>query len=249
MREVPSTINDCQLTFLERHPIDVQIARDQHRQYVELLTELGVDVHHLPATDELADSVFVEDTALVLDEIAIMTRPGATSRQQEVASAAAALRPYRTLEWIDAPATVDGGDIAVVGRRIYVGSTSRSNDAAIVQITQLVEPHGYTVQGVVVTGCLHLKSAVTAIGPNAVLLNPAYVDSGSFAGLEIVETDPAEPEGANAVLVGDVLVYGAEYPKTRALLESAGYTVHTVPASELAKAEGAVTCCSLLFTV
>ena len=247
VREVPDSINECELTFLDRQPIDVENARRQHTLYVELLRILGVEVRYLPVAHDLPDSVFVEDTALVLDEVAVITRPGVPSRRPEVDSAADALGPYRKCERIEDPATVDGGDITVVGKRMFVGSTTRSNDSAIEALGDIVEPFGYTVESIVMSDCLHLKSAVTAIGPNAILLNPNYVASAIFDGMDIVETHPDEPEGANAVLIGDQLVYAAEYPQTRKRLVAAGYAVHTVSASELAKAEGAVTCCSVIF--
>lgn len=246
VRQVPESINDCELTYLERRPIDLANARRQHGRYVALLTSLGVEIHQLPAMDDRPDSVFVEDTALVLDELAIITRPGAPSRRSEVVSTADALGPYRKCERIEAPATLDGGDIVVVGRRIFVGLTTRSNNTAIDHLGGIVESYGYTVEGVAVTGCLHLKSAATAIGPNAVLFNPEWVDEDVFGDIDLIRVHEDEPQGANALMIGDELVYAAEFPRTLERLAGLGYVVHTVAASELAKAEGAVTCCSLI---
>lgn len=246
VREVPDAINNCELTFLEREPIDVEEARRQHALYVDLLESLDVDVRWLPTQHELPDSVFVEDTAVVLEGFAVITRPGAESRQPEVHSTAEALAEHLPIERIPAPATIDGGDVIVVGRRIFVGLSKRSTTDGVQALAELAEPYGYAATGVLVTGVLHLKSAATAIGSNAILANPAFVDISEFDGIQVIEVHPDEPEAANAVLIGDELVYGEEFPLTKNRLEDAGYRVHTVPSAELAKAEGAVTCCSLL---
>jgi dimethylargininase len=196
----------------------------------------------------MPDAVFVEDTAIVLDEVAVITRPGATSRQPETASIAMALEPYRELRFIEAPATIDGGDVLRVGKSLFVGMTSRSSAEGIAQLRELVAPFGYTVTGVPVTGCLHLKTAVTQIAPDMLLINPAYVDPLVFD-MHSIEVDPSEPFGGNAVLISDTVIYPSAFPRTRRRMEQAGIRVQTVDASELAKAEGGVTCCSLLFTV
>ncbi len=195
----------------------------------------------------MPDAVFVEDTAIVLDEVAVITRPGAASRRPETASIARALEPYRELRFIEAPATIDGGDVLHVGRALFVGLTSRSSKEGIAQLRELVAPFGYSVTGVPVTGCLHLKTAVTQIAPDALLINPAYVDPGAF-NMQYIEVDPSEPFGGNAVLINEKVIYPAAFPRTRRRMEQAGISVRTVDASELAKAEGGVTCCSLLFT-
>lgn len=248
VREVPDAINECELTYLEREPIDVAEARRHHAEYVELLVRLGVEVRFLPATHDLPDSVFVEDTAVVFPEVAVITRPGAESRQPEVDSSASALSRHRSCVQIEAPHTIDGGDVTVVGKRVFVGLSTRSTADGVEAMRSILEPLGYSVDGVEVNGVLHLKSAATAISDDAVLLNPDYVDPAVFDGLTVVKVDPTEPDGANVVLVGDQLIHGAEYPKTTERLRAVGYTVHTVPSSEIAKAEGAVTCCSLLVT-
>ena len=247
VREVPESINDCELTFLERRPIDLATARLQHAQYVALLTSLGAQVRYLPPLPKSPDSVFVEDTALVLDELAILLRPGAETRRTEVESTGDALRPFRKVMALEEPATLDGGDIIVLGRQIFVGATTRSNRSGAVALQDLVAEHGYLVRPVPITECLHLKSAATAIGDGAVVVNPAWVDPSAFGVDEVVQVDPGEPDAANAVRVGDVLIHAAEFPATRRRLEEAGYEVHSVPAGELAKAEGAVTCCSVVF--
>jgi dimethylargininase len=245
-REVSRAVGRCELTHLERRPIDLGRARKEHRQYEEALAGLGCRVECLPEEPELPDSVFVEDAALVLDELAILTRPGAASRRPERTSVARALERYRELEAIEAPGTLDGGDILRVGRRIWVGRSSRSNGEGRRRLAELTAPRGYELREVPVEGCLHLKSAVCAVSQGILLLNPQWVDPGAFPGFEILEVDPEEPFGANALLVGETILHPAAHAGTRRRLEKRGLDVHSVELSELAKAEGGVTCCSLL---
>jgi dimethylargininase len=248
-RQVSRAIVNCELTHLERSPIDVERARAQHRQYEEALKRLGLAVLSLPEAPALADSVFVEDTALVLDECAIITRPGADSRRPETEDIVECLAPYRKLFHIQAPARVDGGDILQVGKRIYVGLSTRSDTNAIEQMQDFLQPYGYDLQAVTVTSCLHLKSAVTQVAKDTLLINPAWVDKGDFQGVKFIEIDPSEPYAANAVMIGASIIYPASFPGTQKRLETAGIPMLTVEADELAKAEGAVTCCSLIFNI
>ena len=246
-REVSPNIGNCELTHLDRQPIDLALARAQHHQYTVALTALGCQVLQLPAEPALPDSVFVEDAAVVLDEVAIITRPGADSRKPEITSIAKALAPYRTLCTVEAPGTVDGGDVLRVDKTLYVGLSSRSNQAAIEQIAGFLKPFGYTVQGVPVNGFLHLKSAVTQVAKATVLINPAWADASLFGNLKILEIDPTEEYAANTLLIGETVIYTISYPRTRQRLIQAGIPVQAVDVSELIKAEGAVTCCSLIF--
>jgi len=244
---VSPAINQCELTHLQRQPIDLQRAQSQHLEYEQALSSLGVEVISLEAAPDLPDSVFVEDVAIVLDECAIITRPGADSRKSEVEPIAEALTPFRKLFYIQAPGTVDGGDVLTVGKHIYVGLSSRSNQSAIGQIESCLASFGYQVHGVEVTGCLHLKSAVTQVGDNLLLVNPTWVRKEDFHDMQFIDIDLSESYAANAVLVDDKVIYPSAFPLTRKDLEAAGIKLVIVDASELAKAEGAVTCCSLIF--
>ena len=246
-RPVSLAISQCELTHLERIPIGFKRAIAQHQNYQETLKSLGVEVLVLPEEPQLPDAVFVEDAAVVLEECAIITRPGADSRKPETDPIARALAPYRILHPIQAPGTLDGGDVLVVGKRIWVGLVTRSNQSAIDQIQAFLEPLGYAVRGVTVSGCLHLKSAVTRVAEDTLLINPAWVDKTSFPGMKFIEVDPSEPYAANALLVGDTVIVQPAYTKTRLRLEAAGIHLLLVDQSELAKAEGALTCCSLIF--
>jgi dimethylargininase len=246
-RQVSPAIHQCELTHIEREPIDYERACTQHKQYERALHSIGVEVISLQAEPDLPDSVFVEDVALVLDECAIMLNPGASSRRPEVAPVERALAPYRDIFRIQPPATVDGGDILTIGQTIYVGLSNRSTEDAIEQLGAILEPLSYQVRGVRVTGCLHLKSAVTQVSADTLLINPRWVSKADFPGMKFIEVNPSEPYAANAVLVGRTIIYPSSFPKTQAKLRAAGIRMIVVDADELAKAEGAVTCCSLIF--
>jgi len=246
-RQVSRSIGECELTFLERQPINFERARQQHAQYEATLKSLGLAVLSLPEAPDLPDSVFVEDTALVLDECAILLRCAAPSRRPEIELMDEVLRPYRRILRVQAPAQIDGGDILRIGKDIYIGLSSRTDSRAVDQVRELVAPRGYAVHGVAVTGCLHLKSAVTQVAPGAILTNPEWVAKGAFPAVKIIEIDASEPYAANALLVGETVIYPSAFPRTRARLKAEGLRVTTVDADELAKAEGAVTCCSLIF--
>jgi dimethylargininase len=246
-RAVSPAIVHCELTHLDRRPIDLMAARAQHRAYEEALRALGCEVRSLPADPALPDSVFVEDTAVVFDELAVITRPGAPSRRPEIVATSVALRPYRPLMRMAPPGSMDGGDVLRVGRTVYVGLSGRTNRAAIDQLTAGLSPHGYVVRAVPVHGCLHLKSAVTQVAADTVLCNPRWVDPAAFAPLHVVEVDGAEPYAANGLLIDGRVMYPTTFPATRRRLEGRGIAVALVDVSELQKAEGAVTCCSLVF--
>lgn len=246
-RAVSPSINRCELTHLSRTSIDYKRAVEQHLQYEDALRSLDVKVITLPEEADLPDSVFVEDAALVLDECAIITRSGKESRKAETLTIEKALAPYRTLFHIKEPGTLDGGDILCVGKNIYVGISTRSNEAAIEQLQEYLAPFGYVVKGVSVKGCLHLKSAVSAIKNDTLLINPEWVNKDDFSDVKIIEVAPSEPFAANAVLINDSVIYSTSYPTTQLRLAEAGIRMVLVDTDELAKAEGALTCCSLIF--
>ena len=247
-RDVSPTIADCELTHLERVPIDVERARAEHAAYELALLAEGCDVRRIPSGPDQPDSVFIEDTAVVLEELAVITRPGAASRRAETIAVAEALQAYRPIVGIEPPGTLDGGDVLRVGRRIYVGVGARTNEAGVGQLRALTASHGYTVHAVRFTGALHLKTAVTLVSEDLLLVNPEWVDAAVFEGARTLGIDPREPFSANALLIGEGVLHGEQFPRTRQVLETAGVHVIPVPAAELAKAEGGVTCCNLLVT-
>ena len=235
-RAVSPTIGDCELTYLEREAIDISRAREQHRAYEACLAELGVNVISLPAEPDYPDAVFVEDPCIVLDEIAVMTRLGAPSRRGEAESLARALEPYRPLRWLREPATLDGGDVMLAGKTLFVGVTARSNAPGIAQLAAAVEPFGYRVKPVVVRGCLHLKSACSSIG-DAVLVHRPWVDEAAFDGVQLV--DVPEECGANVLAVGGRAGIGRGPAHGGHCWARLGRQVRLLDNSELMKAEGA----------
>ena len=245
-RAVNAGIARCELTHLTRQPIDLDRVRRQHDAYEQRLKAAGYAVTQLAAEGDIPDSVFIEDIAVVFDELAVVTRPGAVSRRAETAAVADALRPLRPLHTIDPPGTIDGGDVLTIGRRVFVGESRRTNAASIAQLRAILAPHGYTVTGVAVRGCLHLKSAVTAIADDLLLINRDWVPAEPFQACRLVDVDPAEPTGANALRLDDGVIYPVTFPRTRARMEARGIRVLDVDVSEIAKAEGAVTCCSVI---
>jgi dimethylargininase len=237
---------DCELTHLDREAIDLDLAVAQHAAYEGALARLGFTILRLEAQPDLPDSVFVEDAAVMLEHLAIITRPGAPARRPETASVAEALAPVRPLAHIASPGTLDGGDVLRLGTRLFVGQSGRTNDDGIRQLRDLTRPFGYTVIAVTVDGCLHLKSAVTQVAPDTLLVNPRWVPTTAFVGCRLIEVDPREPHGANALLASGSVLYTASCPATASRLSADGIDVRLLDISEISKAEGAVTCCSLL---
>jgi dimethylargininase len=248
-RAVSPAIADCKLSFIGREAIDAALAQAQHLDYISALTRLGVSVTELPAEPDLPDSVFVEDTVLLFDELAVLTRPGAESRRAEVDAIAPAVQAVRKqVERISVPSTIDGGDVLRIGKRVFVGLSQRSNQSAIDQLADILKPFGYSVTAVPMQDCLHLKSAVTALSDDTVLINPDWVDAAYFKEYQQIRVDEHEPHAANVVRIDTSILMPLSFPKTQAIVEAAGYAVTAVDVSELQKAEGAVTCCSVLFT-
>ncbi len=246
MRGVPPTLADGERSFVRREPIDLDLAVAQHTAYADLLRALGLEVVELAADPALPDCCFVEDVAVVLDEVALLTMPGAVSRRREIAAAEAALARFRRLERTVPPATIEGGDVLRSGRTLFVGRSARTNEAGIARLAAVAEPLGYRVRAVTVTGCLHLKSAVTALDDERLLANPQWVDLSAFAGMGVVQVDPDEPGAANVLRVGGLVVAHPGFPRTLDRIDALGYAVRPLDVSEFVKAEAAITCESLL---
>ena len=245
-RKVSPRFNECEITHIDRTPINVDIARAQHDEYVKALAALECKVIELEEEPDLPDSVFVEDTAFILPEAAVITRPGADSRKPEVESIIPALAPHRKIIQVTSPASVDGGDVLVLGKNIYIGLSTRSNIEAVNQLNASLQEYGYMVQGVDLTDCLHLKTAVTRVDDNTLLINKNWVDSNLFPGYDLIEVDASEPFAANCLPIHDKIIYPTTFPNTQKKLEARGFQIINVNLAELAKAEGAVTCCSLI---
>lgn len=246
-REVSPSINHCKLSFHARQPIDVAKAIAQHKAYQNCLGKLGVRIVSLPAEPELPDAVFVEDAAVITDEVAIISRMGAPSRRPEGNTLMDTLSHYRSIKFLVEPAALDGGDVLVVGRCVFVGLSQRTNREGFAQLRDILRPYDYEVHPVEVRGCLHLKSACSYIGNNTVLVNRSWIDAEQLCRFELIDVPDEEPAGANALLVKGVVIIPGSFPKTRTLLERCGFRVRTIDLSELQKAEAGVTCTSLIF--
>jgi dimethylargininase len=246
-RGVSPAIVNCELTFVSRQAIDLAKAQRQHRAYEQALEKLGARVISLAAEPSLPDSMFVEDPAIVLDELAVILPLGTESRRPEAATLAQALSKFRILKQVVVPGTLEGGDVLCIGRTLFVGLSSRTNVEGIAQLKALLEPHSYQIVSVPVTGCLHLKSAVTHLGRNTLLANRAWFDSKCFEGFEWIDVEAGEPHAANALALSGAVIFPASFPRTRALIEARDFQVVPLDISELQKAESGLTCSSLLF--
>jgi dimethylargininase len=261
-RAVSPAIVNCELSFIDRQPIRLEIAQAQHRSYEKLLEKLGAHVISLPAESELPDSMFVEDPAIVLDELAVIMPLGTESRRREAESLALALKSYRQLAYITLPGTMEGGDILRIGRNLYAGISSRTNSEGISQLRVLLQPFGYQVIAVPVTGCLHLKSAVTYLGRNTLLANRAWFEHSRFERDAVdparvgvspaipyqwIDVAPNEPHAANALAIADQVIFPASFPHTKSRIDAQGFSTIPIDISELQKAESGLTCSSLLF--
>lgn len=251
LRAVSPGMANCQLTFLERTPIDLPRAAAEHAGIVQALLAEGRTVIVLPADPTLPDSTFTEDTAIILEEAAVITHPGAVSRRPETAAIATVLGRFRRLLWMEGPGTLDGGDVVRIGRTLFVGIDTRTNEAGIAELESLITPLGYHVVRVPTHQCLHLKTCATWLGGKRWLANRSWFDARPLEaeGFEILDVPAEEPWAANTLRLGETIYHPAGFPRTSALLTAAGYRVVPIPMAELQKAEAGLTCTSLLFTV
>lgn len=246
IRPVSRSIQDCELTHVDRSPICARTAQIQHEAYAGVLRSLGVEVIELPALHDHPDAVFVEDTVVVVDELAVLARPGAASRRGEVESMRACIESFRDVSEIASPATLEGGDVIQMGRTIYVGRSTRTSDEGINQLRELLEPFDYDVVAVPVPGALHLKTACAPLGDEHLIANGNWVDTSRFKDVDVVEVHEDEPFAGNAVVIGDTVIFASQYPRTAERLRNVGLTLELIETTELAKAEGSLTCKSVL---
>jgi dimethylargininase len=246
-RGVSPTLAACELTWLPRQPIDLEKAVAQHHEYEACLRAMGAQVIALPALAEFPDGMFVEDPVFVVDELAVLTRPGAASRRGEGESLVEVLSRYREIRRISEPATLEGGDVMRIGRDVFVGLSTRTNEEGVAQLARELGPFGYRVRGVPVKGCLHLKSACCGLGDGKILANRAWIDAAILDGYQIIDVAEGEPGAANVLRIGETVLMPAAFPRTRERLEREGFSIRTVDISELMKAEAGITCSSLIF--
>jgi dimethylargininase len=247
VREPSPSIAQCELTFIDRSPINFAGLRAEHALYRKALEETGLKVDTLPPYPEYPDSVFVEDTAIILDEVAILCRLGAQSRQGETDSILPVLRRYRkTILPILAPGTLEGGDVLRLGKTLYVAVGGRTNAEGVRQLEAHLSKWNYTLTPVDNLKCLHLKTAVTRIGIETLVVNPKWIDLSVFSKYKLIEIDEREPFAANVLRIGPRVILSATNIRTAEKIERAGFTTIPVDFTEIAKTEAGVTCCSLI---
>lgn len=247
LRGVSPHIEQCQLTYMERQAIDYEKACRQHRDYQKCFESFGINVIALPAEAGFPDGVFVEDTAVVLDEVAVICVPARPSRRNEIHALAHLLERYRLLMFLRDSATLEGGDVIRDGKTCFVGISGRTNREGVQQLREILGSFNYEVKVVPVEGCLHLSTGASSLGGKTILANPKWVNVSAFTGYEIIPVPPAEPWAANLVRIGKDVLMPDTFPETRALLEDRGFIVHATNISEFMKAEAGVTCMSLIF--
>lgn len=239
VREVSSSLPKCQITHIGREPIDIELARRQHEAYC-------AEILRLPPLDDLPDACFIEDAAIVLPEVAIITRMGSPARRAETAGVEPALRPFRRMQTVPPPGMIDGGDVLRMGRTLCIGRSTRSSRDGIETLRHIAEPLGYRVIAIEVRGCLHLKTACTGISPETLLVNPDWVDPAAFRGLHIINIPIDEPWAANALTINGSAIMARGHPRTADLLAKTGLSILPVDLSEFQKAEAGATCLSLI---
>lgn len=248
VREISRSIGQCQLLHVPRQEFDLELARRQHAAYVAALEAEGVVVTRLPEQPDLPDASFVEDTVIMLDEVAVLCRPGAPSRVGEVPSIEAEVAKVRPIRRIVSPGTLEGGDVLPMGKSLYVGLSSRTNREGFRQLAAMAGGFGYETIAVSARGCLHLKSAVTSPQEGVVIVNPVWLDLSPFLRFEILRVPGPEPWGANTLAINGVVLAADSFPRTAELLESKGMQVKRLGISEMQKAEAALTCLSVLYS-
>ena len=246
-RGVSRTIGDCKLTFMDREQVDVAAATRQHDAYTQCLKNMGVQITALDLLPEAPDAVFIQDTAVVVDEVAVVASMGVACRAEEVESVAQALAAHRPLRRLSPPATLEGGDVVRVGRTLFVGDSGRTNREGIRQLNDILAPYDYEVIPVGVRGCLHLSTGCSYLGRGLMLVNPVWVDAESFRQFEMLEVPETESWAANTMAIGDTVLMASAFERTCALVKERGFNVVATDISELQKAEGALTCMSLMF--
>jgi dimethylargininase len=246
-RPVSRSIQHCELTHLDRCAIDYETAQVQHEAYVGALQDMGVTIIEIDPLHAHADAVFVEDIIVVVEGVAVLARPGVESRRGEVESIVEAIEPHRALVRIEAPGTLEGGDVCIAERTVFVGLSTRTNEHGFEQLKVALSPHGYHVLAVPVPGALHLKTAATYLGDGQMLGNPQWLDMSCFTSMDIIEVHPDEPMAGNAIRIGEALLFPKQFPHTAGRLEARGFTLVQIDSTELAKAEGSLTCKSVVF--
>lgn len=246
VRGVPDSFGHAITGTTPDPPLSASLARAQHAAYVDALAAGGFSILRVEPDETFPDCVFVEDTAVVVGDHALVTRTGHESRRGEGAAVAPILGAHVRLHHAQPPATIDGGDVLVMGRRVFVGASSRTNEPGAQALAALAEPQGMTVTLVPVGSVLHLKSGLSALDDRTVLWHPRACEKANLPGLHVVEVPGDDPEAANVVRLADGrILVGAHHPETAALVEGLGFGVVAVDVTEVARADGGLTCMSI----
>lgn len=246
-RAVSPHLARCELTYRARECVDYERAVRQHEAYRDFLRRCGAQIINLEACDAHPDCCFVEDTAVVLDEVAVIASMGASSRRGETHAVEKLLSSHREVKRISLPATLDGGDVVRLGRQLFVGRSRRTNLEGIEALARIARPLGYSVTAVEVKGSLHLTTACSALNEETVLLNPRWIDAERFARYWVLPVPPDEPWAANTLRAGDTVCVEAGAPRTVELVKRHCPRVEVLDISEFRKAEGSLSCLSILF--
>jgi dimethylargininase len=247
LTHVPSPrINDAERNYVARKRIDYDRAVQQHVDYCQMLRRCGLKVRTLEVNRDLPDSVFIEDTAIVVDEVAVLASMGVESRRAEPAGIEPILKEYRQVHRLEPSTTLEGGDVLQIGRTLLVGLSSRTNLAGVTGLEAIVRRYGYEVVSVVVRHCLHLKSACTALPDGTLLVNPSWLQIEDLRGFNYVRVPEEEPLAADILPIGQRVCVPAENVRTAELIRQHGFEVETVDLSQFAKADGGITCLSIL---
>lgn len=242
-----SSLEQCELTFVNSEPIDIKKAQKEHESYREMLKSCGANVIVKDDNIDLPDSVFVEDPIIVFDEVAVLTSMGVESRRKESSSMEKIFAKYREIKRIELPSKIEGGDVLKIGKRIFVGKSARTNAQGIRDLREILTPYGYEVIAVKVAGCLHLKTGCTALDEDTILINPDWVDSKVFAGFRQIVVPKEEPFGANILKINDTICMNEAFAKTIEVVKSLGYEIKSTDITEFVKAEAGLTCMSVPF--
>ncbi|MGH9900782.1 MAG: dimethylarginine dimethylaminohydrolase family protein [Pyrinomonadaceae bacterium] len=227
--------------------VDYPLALRQHDEYCAALAERGVSVERLAVNASYQNGCFVEDTAVVVDELAVITTMGAASRRGEPAAVGKHLAKYRETVHLSPPAALEGGDVLRVGKRLFVGLSSRTDARGLEELKRILSPFGYDVSGVSVRDGLHLKTACTALDGETLLVNPEWVDTEPFKGFRLLAVPGDEATAANTLRVGDTIFLSACFPRTAEMVRERFARTEVLDISEFRKAEAGLTCLSIIF--
>jgi dimethylargininase len=247
VRNIPNSFPQCITAFSGKSPIDVILAQQQHELYCKTLVELGLKLVRIEADNSLPDCCFTEDAAIVTDVLGIISLPGTESRHAEIIEMEKALTSFKKIRHIAAPATIEGGDVLKIGKKLFIGNSARTNDEGIKQVANMVSELGYEVIPVKIRNTLHLKTVCTYLGNNCIIYADGHFDENIFAEYDKIIVPATESYCANTLVVNGKVLIPKGFPLTRSLIEKKGFSVIELDMSEIEKADGALTCLSVIF--